>query len=332
MKNSKYNPLVSIIIPVYNREIMVLDALKSAVGQTYKNIEVIVVDNKSTDGTYKVLKDFENVTVYQNEKNLGPVLNWQKCVEYANGEFVKIIWSDDYIGKTFVEKTLPYFNNKDVGFVFTGTEVFFDDSRENGKMHFYGNTGLYDSKDFIRDSLLYRRVPGSPGCALFRKKDFKRNLLIDIPNKVGSDFKMHAIGNDALIFRLTAKDYPKFAFINESLSFFRSHGGSITISTNGYKMIMTHFLARSYFCENYLNNDSLRRKFNARIITHLLFGDGRKSGIGVRSVQDYYFDKGKADVNHAFMVNVIIRKLFTAFVVRLYKLFEFCGELCSLKN
>lgn len=331
MKDIKYNSLVSILIPVYNREKMVLDALKSAVGQTYKNIEVIVVDNKSTDGTYKVLKDFEkahkNVKVYQNEKNLGPVLNWQKCVEYSNGEFVKIIWSDDYIAKTFVEKTLPYLNNRDVGFVYTLTEVFYDDGRENAKMHFYGNTGLYDTKDFIRHSLLGGPVPGSEGCGLFRKKDLEKNLLIDIPNKVGSDFKMHAIGNDVLIYMLTAKDYPRFAFINEPLSFFRSHGGSITISTNGYKMGMTHLLARAYFSENYLTNNSLRRKFNARISVSFLFGHGRKSGIGVKSIQDYYFDTGKTDIDYPFMAMLILQKLFKAFVRRLRNWFGFLGEL-----
>jgi len=50
-------PLVSILIPVYNREKLVQKAIESAINQTYKNIEVIVVDNKSTDKTYEVLKE-----------------------------------------------------------------------------------------------------------------------------------------------------------------------------------------------------------------------------------------------------------------------------------
>lgn len=63
--------------------------------------------------------------MFKNEKNIGPVLNWQKCVEYSTGEYIKILWYDDLIDKRFIEKTLPYLiENKDIGFVFTGTEIF----------------------------------------------------------------------------------------------------------------------------------------------------------------------------------------------------------------
>lgn len=51
------NPLVSILIPVYNREKYIGEAIESAINQTYKNIEVIIVDNCSTDNTWKILQD-----------------------------------------------------------------------------------------------------------------------------------------------------------------------------------------------------------------------------------------------------------------------------------
>jgi len=93
--------LVSILIPVYNREKLVKRAIESAINQTYENIEVIAVDNKSTDRTYEVLKGhaekYPDVKVYQNKENLGPVRNWKKCLEYSSGEFIKILFSDDWI-------------------------------------------------------------------------------------------------------------------------------------------------------------------------------------------------------------------------------------------
>lgn len=53
------NPLVSIVIPVYNRELYIEDAIRSAISQTYQNIEIIIVDNCSTDSTWDILNEWE---------------------------------------------------------------------------------------------------------------------------------------------------------------------------------------------------------------------------------------------------------------------------------
>lgn len=265
-------PKVSIVVPVYNREDLILETLNSAVRQTYKNVEIIVVDNKSEDKTFDIIKKFskkyQNVNVFQNEKNIGPIKNWQKCVEYSTGEYIKILWSDDLIDEKFIEKTLPYLvDNKDVGFVFTGVEVF--DRNTRIKFHFIGETGVYNSYTFIHGSLSGKDFPVSPGNAIFRKKDLERNILSDIPNKFGVDFKRHVMGIDALIYLLTAKDYTKFAFINESLSFFRSHKEAITISEGRLKRPFRYSVAKAYFAENYFINDSFKNRLNYNLLSIL---------------------------------------------------------------
>lgn len=55
---TKFNPLISIIIPVYNGENFIKDSINSALNQTYKNIEIIVVDDGSTDNTANIVKTF----------------------------------------------------------------------------------------------------------------------------------------------------------------------------------------------------------------------------------------------------------------------------------
>lgn len=96
-----YKPLVSILIPVYNREDMLKRAVDAALNQTYDNIEVIISDNASTDNTWEVCLDYakkdKRVKVFRNEKNLGPVLNWKCCIDRATGELGKILFSDDAI-------------------------------------------------------------------------------------------------------------------------------------------------------------------------------------------------------------------------------------------
>ncbi len=311
--NVKSEPKVSILIPVYNRAQIILETLNSAVNQTYKNIEVIVVDNKSTDNTYEILKEFAeshpNVRVYQNEENIGPVRNWRRCLDYATGEYAKILWSDDLIAPTFIEKALPYLiRYEDVGFVFTGTEIFYDDTGQRTKAYFIGDTGIYDTKRFIEGSLLGGPFPVSPGNALFRKKDVEENLLIDIPNKIGSDFKMHAIGNDVLIYLLTAKDYPRFAFINETLSFFRAHRDSISISSNKFELGMLYNVAKVYFVENYVRDKKMMKQFNARLLLQLL-RHRRNSTISIKSIRDFYFEENSNAVDYPFLMCIVFRKL-----------------------
>uniref|UniRef100_A0A7V0Z6J5 Glycosyltransferase family 2 protein n=1 Tax=candidate division WOR-3 bacterium TaxID=2052148 RepID=A0A7V0Z6J5_UNCW3 len=307
-------PKVSILIPVYNRARIILETLHSAVNQTYKNIEIIVVDNKSTDNTFETIKEFAklypNVKVYQNEENIGPVRNWRKCLDYATGEYAKILWSDDLIAPTFIEKTLPFLtNNEDVGFVFTGTEIFNDDTGKKIRVYFIGETGIYDTQLFIESSLLGEplNVPVSPGNALFRKKDLEKNILLDVPNKIGSDFKMHAIGNDALIYLLTATDYPKFAFINEPLSFFRAHRDSITISSDKSKFSTLYNIAKAHFVENYLVDDKLRRKFNSRLLWFILLN---RKNIKIKKVEDFYTKNSKVYLNYLFLGKLAFKKLF----------------------
>jgi glycosyltransferase involved in cell wall biosynthesis len=307
------NPRVSILIPVYNRAKIILEILNSAVNQTYKNIEIIVVDNKSLDNTFETIKEFAksypNVKAYQNEENIGPVRNWKKCLEYATGEYAKFLWSDDLIAPAFIEKTLPFLvDNEDVGFVFTGTEIFNDNTGERTKAYFIGETGIYGTQLFIESSLFGEplNVPVSPGNALFRKKDLEKNLLIDIPNKIGSDFKMHAIGNDALIYLLTAKDYPKFAFVNETLAFFRSHKDSITISTDSHNLNILYSIAQAYFVDNYVTNEKLIKKFNARLLLKI-FRHGKN--INVKKLPDFYFNKSQFAIDYLYLFNSLFKFL-----------------------
>lgn len=304
-------PKVTILIPVYNREKLIMETLNAAVSQTYKNIEIIVVDNKSTDGTYKLITEFSKlhstVKVYQNEENVGPVRNWRRCLDYATGEYVKILWSDDLIAPTFLEKTLPLLaEHKEVGFVFTGTEIFTDNPGQGAKAYYIGNTGLYDTKGFIEGALLGGPFPVSPGNALFRRKDLEKNLIMDVPNKIGSDFKMHAIGNDLLIYLLTAKDYPKFAFISEALSFFRAHGDSITVSSDRYKLTGLYNIAKGYFVETWVTDNKLRKKFNARLLIDLL--KIRGNNMSINRVQDFYPGENKVNIDYIFLGKLMFRK------------------------
>ncbi|HSA07339.1 MAG TPA: glycosyltransferase family 2 protein [Candidatus Gastranaerophilales bacterium] len=94
----KENKLISIAIATYNGEKFLREQLDSIYNQTYKNIEVIVCDDCSTDGTVKILEEYSQkygLKYYINEKNLGLNKNFEKVLKLCNGEYIAISDQDD---------------------------------------------------------------------------------------------------------------------------------------------------------------------------------------------------------------------------------------------
>ncbi|WP_281718360.1 glycosyltransferase family 2 protein [Pandoraea apista] len=282
--------LVSILIPVYNRAHLIRETIQSALRQHYPNFEVIVVDNASTDDTWKILIELaqteKRLQIFRNETNIGPVRNWIACVGKARGTLAKILWSDDLIDETYLEKAVPFFENGDVGFVYTAARIFSENTTEGVVNYVLGPTGIYPSQRYIESVLLGGDVPVSPGCAVFRTADLKRNLLCHVPNSIGSDFSQHAIGNDVLLFLLTAADYKSFAFVEQPLSFFRAHRDSISVSSSNAKLFLMYDVAKAYFVSLGKIEESLERKFNARLWIDRKRFNGNQ--FGIRSLNDFY--------------------------------------------
>jgi len=268
--NSK--PLVSIIIPVYNREKYIIESIDSAINQTYTNIEVIIVDNCSTDNTWAVLEKLASsdnrIKIYRNDKNVGPVLNWEKCINYASGVYLKILWSDDLISTDYLEKTLKLFE-ENIAFVFSGYDIFDDESKSTIYSSSF-NFKNYSVKYYLNQNILYNSTdfPVSPGACIFRRKDITDCLILDIPNSDNIDFKKTGAGNDLLLMLLIANKYPNaiIACLKENLSKFRSHKNSISIQN---RLDLNYEYARMYFVDFY--SKELRELYSAKIFLLKLF-------------------------------------------------------------
>ena len=96
-------PLVSICIPNYNGEKYITHAIESALAQTYRKTEIIVVDNASTDGSWDIIKSFRKIKKFRHKANLGYNRNLNTCIELAKGKYVKILHSDDILEKDAVK-------------------------------------------------------------------------------------------------------------------------------------------------------------------------------------------------------------------------------------
>ncbi|MES2592725.1 MAG: glycosyltransferase family 2 protein [Bacteroidota bacterium] len=132
-------PLISICIPTYNGEKYLKECLNSVLSQTYKNIEIIIVDDCSTDATTAILENYmaedRRIILYKNTSNLGLVGNWNKCLELAKGEWIKFVFQDDLIVHDCIEKQQKAV--KEHFFVVCDREFIFDNSVSETVKEYY---------------------------------------------------------------------------------------------------------------------------------------------------------------------------------------------------
>ncbi|MBC7964103.1 MAG: glycosyltransferase [Steroidobacteraceae bacterium] len=131
-------PLVSICVPTYNSSAYLRRSLDSIAAQTYENAEVIVGDNASTDDTVSIANEYSvkyGFKVIVNDKNIGPLNNWNMLIGQAQGDLIAIYHSDDVYEPTIVEESVQVFrNNENIAVVGTMARVV--DGNEN-KMYDY---------------------------------------------------------------------------------------------------------------------------------------------------------------------------------------------------
>lgn len=193
------------------------------------------------------------VRIFRNETNIGPVRNWQRCFAEAKGNYGKILFSDDLMYPIFLEKTLPYMDDPEVGFVFTMAEIGSQPGTGQPAYKWAKGSKKLPGRRFVHDALFGGSVPVSPGAALFRLDDLRKNLLLNVPSPTMNDFLSHGVGIDLLLYLLTARSYARVAYVDEPLVFFRAHPGSITIASESSKINDRYVQARIWFALEYGN-------------------------------------------------------------------------------
>lgn len=124
-------PLISILLPVYNSEIYIRECLNALICQTYKNIEVIAVNDGSTDNSLQILQEYaqkdSRIKIFSQE-NRGPATTRNHCMSKASGEYIMFCDSDDTYEPNMCEKMLTTLLEKDVDVVMCCANLIFDKS------------------------------------------------------------------------------------------------------------------------------------------------------------------------------------------------------------
>ncbi len=104
---------VTVCIPVYNGEQYIKNTLDSVLAQSYRNIEIIVIDNCSTDHTCEIVASYDDgrITLIQNKENLGMVGNFNECLRHTDHPYLQILCADDYLEPECIAKKVAALEN-----------------------------------------------------------------------------------------------------------------------------------------------------------------------------------------------------------------------------
>lgn len=156
------NKKVSIIIPCYNQGRYVSEAIQSALDQTYDNIEIVCINDGSTDNTSAVVHQFitshKEIIFIDNKDNHGVIQVRNQAIDASNGDYILPLDADDIIAPTYVEKAVKILDeNPQIGVVYCKARFFGDKDKDMDLPSF--NMGI-----------LFENCVDN--CALFRKCDF----------------------------------------------------------------------------------------------------------------------------------------------------------------
>ncbi|GAB4027776.1 glycosyltransferase family 2 protein [Spirosoma gilvum] len=167
-------PLVSVIMPVYNAERFVAEALTSILNQGIEAIEVICVDDGSTDRSAEIIQSFDSRVRYVYQENRGPAAARNKAFSFVRGEFVTFLDNDDLFPVYKLNHQLDQFDeDPSLEVVFGKTQYVFLDGSNPERFHFPDQTHT------VWNILL--------GAGLFRTSVFHRIGLFNEELKIGED-------------------------------------------------------------------------------------------------------------------------------------------------
>jgi len=163
----KYTPLVSVIMSVYNHENVVSDTINSIIRQTYKNLEIIIIDDCSTDGSRRIIKDFENqdkrVIAIYNDHNLGLPKSLNNGIRVSSGELIARFDADDVYASDRIYLQVRYMKSRPYIDVLGFNAILIDkNSNEIGKtdlpmLHSDLDARMPIGNPFVHSSIMAKR-------------------------------------------------------------------------------------------------------------------------------------------------------------------------------
>jgi len=203
----KEEPLVSVLMTVFNREKYIAEAIESVLASTYANFELIVVDDCSTDKSVEIAQSYASkdsrVSLYINENNVGDYPNRNKAAAYAKGKYVKYLDSDDAIfdwGLAYCVEQMEKHPGAALG------TLCFEEKKD----------GVYTSATIIEEHFFKQELLNiGPSATIFRRDAFEKMGYFDVQFGIASDVYVNV---------KLAAIYP-VVMLSREFFFYRKHEG-----------------------------------------------------------------------------------------------------------
>ncbi|GAX42393.1 glycosyl transferase family protein [Tolypothrix sp. NIES-4075] len=260
------NPEVSIIIAAYNTEAYISQAIESALKQTEKNIEVIVVDDGSSDDTAKIAKSYSDprLKVFINSQNFGQNYSLNYAIKKATGKWIATLDSDDWFAPERLEKLLHCAYAEKADMIADDLYLIRDkDSQPWSTLLSESKVHLTTIKHIEPIFLLENDVPGHWGFSLgITKPIFKRDFIIHNRVRYIEDINF---GGDFCFFLDCLLHKAKCLFIPKYYYFYRSRLGSL-VTMSQVKRLEEYSKAKEYFLKQDIikNNPKLSLALSKR--------------------------------------------------------------------
>lgn len=249
---------VSAIIPVYNTECFIQEAIESVLSQTYKDIELIIVDDASNDRTGEIARSFgSRLTCISHSANMGPSAARNTGIKHALGKYIAFLDADDVWMPDKIKEQMELLeNNNDIALVYSngytvnssGSQIgrFFDTIRPKGGFIF---------KELLLDNFI---VTSS---VIVRK---------DILNEIGGFNERFSLSEDFDLYLRIAEHY-KIDFVDAPLLKHRIHSGSLSKKKRKFLLDNAINITGFYRDRIMLSDPRLARKLDKRIAKYMFY-------------------------------------------------------------
>jgi glycosyltransferase involved in cell wall biosynthesis len=200
-------PKVSVLIPTYQYARFLPEAIDSVLGQQFRDFEVIISDDASTDGSAEVLRAYAGrdprIEVHVQPRNLGMVAHWNWCLRRARGDYVKFVFGDDrLVSRGALGRMVAMLDDHPGGVMAASARLVMDEaSQVTDLWSELGAPGRHDGRAVIARALWAdRNIIGEPSAVLFRRDAAARGFDPALRQVVDLEMWFHLLRQGDLVF------------------------------------------------------------------------------------------------------------------------------------
>ncbi len=273
-------PKVSVCIPTFNGENFIKEAINSVQNQEYKDFEIVIVDNCSTDKTKliinNIMDEFENINFFENRKNIGIAENLNKCIFHSKGEYIKFLCVDDLLMPNCIKKMLQILeNNNDISLVCSSRYQIDELGNSFGKRGYSSVSRIENGKKVINKCFFGGNFIGEPTATMFRRNFLTTKFRNDLPQLMDMEMWFQLLEKGNLYFikeplcsirihkdQMTIANIKKGILIKDNILLFNEFINKTYINKNFLKMFKHKFLMtyRFWISRKYIDKQYFKRK------------------------------------------------------------------------